>query len=907
MRACTWALVWLAGAGTAMAAGSGSIRPDRLRCEYRVEPLGVTAAAPRLSWVCEAVDPAERGLTQTAYQVLVSSSEARLAAGEADLWDSGRVASGETLGIAYGGRPLAARRQVWWKVRVWDQEGLASAWSPSSNWTMAILEPADWQARWIAAPDAATMPLFRRDVPVRPGLRRAVVRVCGLGHYALSVNGAAVHETFLDPGWTNYRATCPYDSYDITGMLRTGPNALGAMLGNGMYNVVGGRYVKFTGSFGPPKLILEVTLEYGDGRREIVGTDGAWSTTDGPIVFSCTYGGEDYDARRAIEGWDLPGGGDAPWRAATVVEGPGGVLRPRCEPPVGVHETLEPVAVRRLREGVYVYDMGRNCSAVPRIAVRGEAGRTVRLVPGELVSEDGSVTQASSGQPVWFEYTLAGRAVEQWNPRFSYYGYRYLQVEGAAPAEATDAPADLPRVASLESLFLCLEAPEVGRFECSSPEIGRIRDLILTAMRSNLKSVLTDCPHREKLGWLECSYLLQEALTPNWDLATYYEKIARDTVEAQTAEGLVPDIAPEYVVFSGGFRDSPEWGSAAVLAPWGAYLLYGDERILAGSYETMKRYVAYLGSKSSGHIVNHGLGDWYDVGPAGNGPSQLTSIALTATALYYQDIVTLERVARVLGKAEDVESYRRLAEEVRAAFNTAFLHADEGAYDRNSQTANSMALVLGLAPEERREAVLESLVAGIRANGNRVTAGDIGFAYVVRALTDAGRGDVLFDMILQDEGPGYLHQLRMGATSLIEAWDANRGASQNHCMLGHAEEWFHRGAAGIRLDEEGGAFRRFTLRPQPVAGLTSARERYDSVRGTIESAWQVVEGRFAWEISVPANTVATVWVPAPALGAVSEGGRPAVSAPGLTFLRQEAGCVVFHASSGRYRFEVAGP
>jgi len=1044
---------------------AASLEPQQLKCEYVSSPLGVDAAAPRLSWVCEAADASARGLRQTAYQVQASPSERGLAAGRAHLWDSGRVASSESVHIEYAGKSLRSRQQVWWRVRLWDQASRPSRWSHPATFTMGILDPDDWRAKWIARPagdpsldgarwiwthesdagfrapagtryfakafevpptlalrsarfaaradntftaylnsgpvlsgtewpstyvadvtrvvrggdnliivevantqegeagliaaldieamdgrrlrivtnatwsasvqraygywvlamhpraaerakvlgrhgmapwgdgsaSAGPLPILRRPFQVERPLRRAVVRVCGLGQYALSVNGREVNDTWLDPGWTNYRATCPYDTYDVTALLRRGENAMGVMLGNGMYNVTGGRYVKFTGSFGEPKLILELTLEYSDGSAATIGTDGSWRATDGPVLFSCTYGGEDHDARRECGRWNEPGYDERAWRMAEVVEGPGGVLRARRDPPVGAMEEHGPAAVQRIRKGVYVYDLGQNLSGVPRIAVTGPAGSTVRLVPGELVNEDGTVTQSCSGGPVWFEYTLRGEGAEVWSPRFSYYGFRYVQVEGAAPTNVPDEPDDLPRVRSLKSLFLWPRVAQTGAFECSNPDVGRVHGLILAAMKSNLKSVLTDCPHREKLGWLECSHLLAEQFMFDFDVAAFYAKIAQDMREAQTPEGLVPDIAPEYVVFDGGFRDSPEWGSACVIAPWTAYLFYGDRRILEDGYETMRRYVAYLGTKANGHILSRGLGDWCDIGPGGYGPSQLTSIAFTATAAYYQDIRIVQEVARLLGRADDAHAYSQLGGEVAATFNAAFYHPDSQSYDRGSQTANAMPLVLGLTPPEDRDAVLRSLVRGVRDIGNRVTAGDVGFAYVVRALADGERGDVLYDMVVQDRGPGYLYQLRHGATSLIETWDANRGVSQNHCMLGHAEEWFYRGAAGIRADASGPGFARFVLRPQIVPGLTWVRAHYDSVRGRIESAWEREGDRLVWTFRVPPNTTATVFVPARDAASVTEGGRSASLAPGLELLRVEPGCAVFEAGSGTYR------
>jgi hypothetical protein len=459
-----------------------------------------------------------------------------------------------------------------------------------------------------------------------------------------------------------------------------------------------------------------------------------------------------------------------------------------------------------------------------------------------------------------------------------------------------------PGIIELAGQFVTSSSAGVGEISCSNPDIGRIHDLIVAAIRSNLQSVLTDCPHREKLGWLECSHLLAGCIFHNYDLSRFLPKIARDMREAQLENGMVPDIAPEYTVFGGGFRDSPEWGSAYVLIPWIAWQVYGDRSLLEEHYEGMKRYVAYLGSKSKEHIVSHGLGDWYDIGPRGPGESQLTSRGVTATGIYYQDIEVLRKTAELLGKADDARAYADLAAQVRAAFNAKYFRPDSDQYDRNSQTANALPLVAGLVEEPRRAAVLESLVKDIRGRGNRVTAGDVGFFYVVRALSDGGRGDVLYDMIGQDQGPGYLFQLKKGATTLTEAWDTNPGSSQNHCMLGHAEEWFFRGLGGLRPDPDGPGFAKMAIRPQAVGGLTWAKARYESVRGAIATHWRKQGGSFRLEVVVPGNSTAEVFVPAKSAEAVKEGGAPASRAKGVRFLRREGGEAVFEVGSGRYEF-----
>jgi alpha-L-rhamnosidase len=890
---------------TALAQGQTTdLTVERLLCEYRVKPLGIEAPHPRLSWVLRS---AERGQKQTAYQILVASSPELLAKDQGDLWDSGKVVSDQSVHVAYSGKPLESRMRCHWKALAWDKNGQASAWSQPAQWTMGLLKPVDWQAQWITA--GFPLPLLRREFDVSKPVRRAEVYLCGLGFNELHLNGRKVGDFVLEPGWTNYRKTCLYSTYDVTRQIAQGRNALGVMLGNSMYNVVGGRYVKFLDSFGPPKLILQLHIEYADGTSLMIGSDDLWKAAAGPTTFSCIYGGEDYDARREIAGWTEPAFDDLAWMAVKVVAGPGGRLIAQSAPPIKVMKEYRPIKVTEplpgvfaYGPGVFVYDLGRNVSGWPQLIVEGPAGATVKMIPGELLDAAGLVTQAHSGTPVWFSYTLKGRGREVWHPRFSYYGFRYVQVEVVVPPGTADAPAKRPSFVDLTGQFVHCSAETVGGLSCSNPKVNQVHDLINASILSNLQSVLTDCPHREKLGWLEVSHLLAGSMMFNYRLPTFYAKICRDMRDAQLADGLVPNIAPEYVAFRGSFRDSPEWGSACVINPWHVDQMYGDPSLLDEQYDSMKKYVDYLGSKSKEHIVSYGLGDWYDIGPREPGESQLTSRGFTSTAIYYRDIVILQRAAQLLGKRDDAKKYADLARDVRAAFNRAFFHPGNNQYDRNSQTANAMPLVLGLVEEDKRTAVLENLVDAIRANGNRVTAGDVGFAFVVRALTDGGRGDVLYDMVCQEKGPGYMLQLKKGATTLTEAWDANPTHSQNHCMLGHAEEWFYRGLGGIIPDESAPGFKRFFIKPQIVPDLTWVKASYDSMFGRIASNWKRDGETLMLSVSVPPNTTATVHVPASDAAGIREGKEPAANASGARFLRMEPGAAVFEVGSGDYYF-----
>ncbi|MES1165769.1 MAG: family 78 glycoside hydrolase catalytic domain, partial [Verrucomicrobiota bacterium] len=550
-----------------------------------------------------------------------------------------------------------------------------------------------------------------------------------------------------------------------------------------------------------------------------------------------------------------------------------------------------------------VYDFGQNFAGWPEVTLQGTAGVAVKLTPGELLDATGVVNQTSMGSPVWFTYTLkGGGAPETWHPRFSYTGFRYIQVDAAAPAaQAASFPAR-PQITALTGQAISASAETVGQFSSSDADLNHIHALILAAFRSNLQNVLTDCPHREKLGWLETAHLLATGIMYNFDVAAFYEKIIRDMRDGQTTDGLIPDIAPEMTVFAGAFRDSPEWGSAYILGPWRVYQMYGDRQPLAEHYANMKRYVTYLAGKATGNILGYGLGDWYDVGPAAPGASQLTTAGVTATAIWLEDMQVMQQAATLLGNTADATQYQSTIATVTNAFNAKFLSAN-GTFDRGSQTGQAMPIALGLVPDAQRAGVIAHLVSSVTSAQNRVTAGDVGFRYLVHALSQAGRDDVMFSMVKQSAGPGYLYQINRGATALTEAWDANPADSQNHAMLGHAEEWLYSGLGGISTDPAAPGWRKFIVRPQPQTGVASVNVQYHSIQGPIASAWQRGAGTaVTYSITIPPNTIATVTIPTTNPAGVTEGGVPATTAPGITAHTTGTSTLELVAGSGSYVF-----
>ncbi len=890
---------------------NAALKPMDLGCDYAVNPLGIDSPGPRLFWKL-ASD--QRGQRQTAYQILVASSEKNLARNQGDLWDSGRVNSDATIQIHYAGKTLDSWREVFWKVRVWDANDKPSDWSRPATWTMGVLNVTDWHAHWIGAADTHIPSLLLRDeFTVKAGLERALVNVCGLGEYVMTLNGKKVGNDFLTPGWTKYDKTCLYDTYDITKELKRGRNAVGLELGNGMYQVLGGggRFTKFKGSFGPQKAIAQIRLEYADGSVDFVGTDGHWHVAPGPITFDSIYGGEDFDGRLVQPGWNQIHFNDAKWAPAIVVNGPGGALRGLscAAPPIHFIETNRPIARHTLSNGDIVFDLGQNAAHVPQITLTGPPGSTAGIMPSELFNADGSVNQSSMGaghRGIYLcQFTKGTAGTETWSPKFFYVGCRYLQVH-LTPA-TTNGP--LPKIKSIAGIVIQSASEPVGEFECSNPLFNRIRTLVRWAQRNNMVSILTDCPHREKLGWLEEDHLNGPALRYEFNLAQLFTKIVNDIADSQLTNGLVPTTAPEYTVFRdkhdpdhlrNHFGDSPEWSATFILVPWQQYEFDGDLTLFRRHYEAMTRYVAYLGTRATNGIVNYGLGDWYDLGPKKPGISQLTPIALTATAFYYQNVKVMARAAALLGKTEDAKQFSALAETIRAAFNKQFYRPTNHFYATDSQCANAIPLVFGLCAKTNRAAVLDALVRDIRAHDMANTAGDVGYRYVLRALADGGRSDVIFDINNQTNKPGYGMQIAKGKTSLTEAWDG--GSSQDHFMLGQIQEWFYHDLAGIQDGPDSPGFKQIVINPQPVGDVTWVKAGYDSIRGEIACNWEHHDGKFLLNISLPANTSGIVYLPATAAKTVTEGGKPAINSKGVTFLRMQGDRAVYAVGSGNYTF-----
>ena len=897
-----------------------------MRCENQENPLGVQSCQPVFAWklVADA-----RNINQSAYRILIADDPELLRKNTGNIWDSGKCMSEESINIMYGGKPLKSAACYYWKVKVWDSRGLESAWTKMKNFRMGLLEQQDWApAKWIAMETVsqkdivypgfqlagnkvdfldreARMPQFRKTFELnKKKVLSAVAFISGLGHFELSVNGEKIGDHFLDPGWSKYDKSSLYVTFDVTGQLRNGENVIGVRLGNGFLHIPrdSTRYRKLISTFSFPKMICKVRITYADGTIKDIDSGSDWKVAPGPITFSSMYGGEDYDATQEQAGWNLPGFDAVAWKDAMEIPAVGR-LSSQTSPSLKVKKRLNAIRVYETKPGIYIYDFGQNASAIINLKIKGKRGAKVVMKPAEYLTDDGLANQNNSGHPYWFSYTLSGNGKECWQPAFSYYGFRYVQVEGAVPA-GTGNSGGLPVIEELKLLHVSNVSRAVGEFTCSNQLFNDIYSLIDWSVKSNMSHVLTDCPHREKLGWLEVAHLMSSSIAFCYDIKQMYTKTIEDMKCSQLANGLIPNTAPEYAEFPHDFRDSPEWGSAGVILPWFLYKWYGDKSVLENSYQLMVSYVDYLTGRTKYHILYHGLGDWYDLGPAHPGYSQLTTRGLTPTALYYYNLKVVAATSKLLGKELESQIYADLAAQVKIAFNAKFFNKEKGYYDRGSQTANAIPLYMDLVEEEDRENCLKQMIADIRSRDNGITAGDIGFSYLLRVLEKEGASDVIYDMNSQSDKPGYGYQLKQGATSLTESWAALKTASHNHCMLGHLLEWFYGGIGGIRTNEESVAFKTFVMHPEIVGDIHSADVAFHSPYGEIRSKWEVKDHKFFYKVTVPVNTKALIYLPTTRPEKVKEGDTPVNEVAGIRFMGTEKDRCIYEVGSGNYEFTI---
>ena len=687
------------------------------------------------------------------------------------------------------------------------------------------------------------LPVFRKKVKLKgKDVKNATAYICGLGQYELSINGKKADNHFLSPGWTKYDRSLMYNTIDVTDLLKGKKKVdIKVMLGNGMYNIPVKGYHKMAGSCGAPKMIFSLDIEYTDGSKERVASGQDWIVEESPVLFSSIYSGEWTDA------------GFKGKRKNALVTAPAFDVPLASQP---IHTMIKVVReYPSAKIDSVTYDFGKNSSGIVRIKVKGKKGKSITLRPGEIM-KDGKVSQRSQPGYQW-KYTLSGDPDgEIWQPQFTYAGFRFVEA----------IPEDGVELLELTGLHTSTDVEETGSFECSDTLFNDIHALIDQAIRSNMVSITTDCPTREKLGWQEQNHLMAHSIMYRYDVRELFNKIVDDLADSQHLDGAIPTIAPEYTVFEegSGFEDTPEWGASFILLPWYIYRWYGDDTAMKKHYDNMKLYITYLTSRSKDHIIDYGLGDWFDIGPAKPGKAQLTSVALTATAMYYYELLTMNKIASALGKDEDAKEFAALAEEVGTAFNDRFLIDAEQVYENGSQTGLSMALYTGLAEKGDVDGkAYKALVSDIEKRGYSLTSGDIGYRYLVRALADNGGDEILYKMNHNDELPGYAYQLKKGATALTESWQAYDDVSNNHLMLGHLMEWLYGGIGGIRQAEESIGWNKIVIDPKMSGDITWSKTSLITPHGKVDCHWQRSDDRKKWNINItiPENAEAQVLLP----------------------------------------------
>ncbi len=1061
---------------------AGTLQPRDPRTEYRVNPQGIDTVEPRLSWVVAPANQKLRGLKQSAYRVIVSTTEGGLRSERGDLWDSGKVESSQSTQVVYRGKTLASGMAAFWKVEVWDQGGAESKWSEPAQWSMGLLESKDWQgkwigrdekgvvkdagspftalenARWIWDSDRAqigapagvrffrakfTIPAERRVVHafamigadssaevylngeviasgsdaalpevkdigllLRPGanvlavrashnpaggpagligavrvefesgepfvfvssnlwlagakveagwekleyldsawqaakdlgaygmppwgaagfkvehrlparmlrkefavekrVRRAVVYYSGQGSSELYLNGAKIGDHVLSPGLTDYDKHVLYETFDVTKQMAQGRNAIGLILGNGRYYAP--RDDGRMRSFGFPKAVVQLNIEFDDNTRQTVISDESWKlTATGPIRANNEYDGEEYDARMEMPGWSRAGFDDSKWEQAQVVAGPAGAIVSQMAEPLRVTETLKPVSVKQLRPGVFIFDMGQNMVGWCRLHVAGPKGTAVMLRHAETLNPDGSLYVANLRSARATDiYTLKGEGTEVWEPRFTYHGFRYVEVTGF-PGE--------PAAATLEGRVVHDDMTREGDFTSSNDLLNKIHHNMFWGIRGNYRSIPTDCPQRdERQGWLGDRSQVSRSESYMFDVAAFYTKWTRDLADSQRPTGSIPDVSPNYWPF---YNDDLTWPSTFLFVPGMLYDQYGDRRVLEQAYPEMKKWMSYIRTFARGNLMSKDTyADWC-VPPEdpklihSQDPARVTDKTLIATSYYYELLRLLARYARILDKPTEAAEFESSASQVKDAFQKSFYKPFSGMYDNGTQTSSILPLYFGIVPKENRESVMATLVRNIdQVSKGHVGTGLVGAQWLMRTLSDNGRADIAYEIATQKTYPGWGYMVEKGATTVWELWNGDTADpamnSGNHVMqIGDLAVWMYEYLAGIRSDPEKPGFQHILIKPYPAGDLKFVKASHRSMYGTIASSWKRDRGAFTLDVTVPANTSATVWLPANDTAAVKESGKPAGQAKGVKFLRAEGDRAVFEVESGTYSFRSA--
>ena len=931
-----------------------------LRCEYRENPLGIDETKPRLNW---RVASNERGQKQTAYRLLVASSPAALARDEGDLWDSGKVESRRTIHVEYEGKPLVSRQHCYWKVKSWDRDGVATDWSKPASWSMGLLREADWSAKYISYRDKT--PVFkdrnslflpparqyRKEFSTSKKIKRATIYATALGVYELELNGQRLGDAYFAPGWTDYHQRAYYNTYDVTVAVREGDNVIGVNVADGWYSgYVGfglltgigteqiGRY-----TYGKtPSLMVQLEVEYEDGSRKIIVTDNSWKVTgDGPIREADLLMGESYDARREMPGWSTPSFDDRNWQTAILATENGkqpatfyefqnptgaggpeikgrdvdlGFKRPKLEAfpgeAVRVIEEIRPVNFTKRDQGTVIFDLGQNFAGTVRLRLKGPAGHQVTLRFAEMLHPDGQMMTENLRKARATDYYICkgDENGEVYSPRFTFHGFQFVEVANF-PGE--------PDLDTITGLVLHSDTPLTSTFECSDPMVNQLFSNVVWTQRANFLDLPTDCPQRdERMGWTGDAQAYVGTATYNADVAAFFTKWNRELMESQRPSGVFPGYAP--YPFQHGWDFGTAWADAGVICPWTIWQAYGDTRMIERSWEPMTRFMEWRKRTSRDHLgVVHGndWGDWLAQGAK-------TPLDYVDTIYFAVSTKMMAQMASAIGREEEAASYRNQFKQIKTAFRSEYLN-DDGSTTVNTQSAHALALFAQLVPDDMRRATGQRLAEMIAKNGNHMTTGFLGTRPLLPVLSATGQHDLATFLLQSHEFPSWGYEIDQGATSIWERWDSytkedgfgRHNAAMNsfsHYSFGAVCEWMFRTLAGIESDGPG--YSKIIIHPQPPAPKSNAQHEpidwvkasYDSIQGKMVSQWKVVGERFFLDTTIPANTTATVFIPANRAQDITESGKALSEVKSVRLIRSEHGSVVLHVESGQYHFESTG-
>ena len=826
-----------------------------LKCEYLIDPLGIDAGHPRLTW---RMSDGRQGAAQTAYELVVGTDSVGVSRNKGNCWESGKINTSAAM-AAYAGKGLEPFTRYYWRVLVWDKDGAPAQAGRIASFETGVMGTGRWSGSWISDGNSIQVkpaPYFRKVFTADKKIRAARAYIAVAGLYELYINGQRIGDHRLDPMYTRFDRRNLYVTYDVTAEVQEGKNAIGVLLGNGWYNFQSYAVWGFDKApwRGRPAFCMDLRVTYEDGSTEIISSDEQWKTSLSPVIFNSIYTGEHYDARLEQPGWNTTAFDDSAWKGVINRAAPSGHIVAQTMQPIKNVEEIAAQTMTRINATTYVFDLGRNIAGVSRITVRGTAGMTLRLKHGERLYPNGEVDQSNisvhyrprdDSDPFQTDiFILKGNGEESFMPRFNYKGFQYVEVNSDQPVTLTKE--------SLVGYFMHSAVPPVGHIHSSNPTIDRIWSATNHSYLSNLFGYPTDCPQREKNGWTGDAHIAAQTGLYDFDGITIYEKWMADHRDEQQPNGILPSIIP---TDGWGYEwgNGPDWTSTIALIPWDIYLFYGDTLILAENYDHIKRYVDHIDEVYPSGLTSWGLGDWVPV-------KSVSPVELTSSAYYFADVSILGKAAKLLGKQDDFIKYSALAAKIKNAFNEKYFHPGTGIYGSGLQTELSVPLYYGLAPDSVKYRVATNLAARIAADSSHLDVGILGAEAVLNALSENGFADVAYRLAAREAYPSWGWWIVNGATTLYENWqiDAKSDISLNHIMFGEIGAWLFKGPGGIKPDPENPGFKNVLLEPHFVAGLDRFEATHESPYGTILSSWARERHKITYAVTLPANTTATI-------------------------------------------------